>query len=656
MKIINRWLWAIFGIIFSFSVAMMLVGGSFSLDCFYDQGEICEIVGTDLELEGSNFVHVNGVGTHFTITEDIASRDYVFYGNKWKYLLFEISDLSVSELPVTLTYMSLKGKVRGEQQIILKEGWNTIEPIKKKFGVVRMNFQNCKGESLSVDAAITRMELSRFSGKKLVHYGGLILVLYCAISAVIALCIKKLGKHRHNYAQLGMDYYLRFLEWLYSVLQKIPIIRWSEKKKHYLRIFCVLAEILYTTVAVNIDRMRILYGVSLGFHVLFIILLAILMVGPKTKKLQWNTGLGYIWMVLCIAFCVSDLIVAKVFTGVGYVFLLVFGLFFYCWRQMECPEQLLKEIGVAVQISFVCVVVFCVFCRPFVEGTRYAGCFINPNPFGRYLVVVCIVAFAQVEYMVREGLVTWKKTVLYGIEMDLLCYFVWQTKSRGALLAIVILLIFMLMRMINLRTSVSMFRGYMRILCITAVGLFPVMFVTETLLCNLPYLLHTQVQWKKDVLHVKNEEWFHNPFIDEVYASASNVISSVQTRSLDAVSSGRITYWKAYLRNMNLWGHEFRCEINGGIHSAHNMFLDIAYRYGVLVAGIYVVFWGTLIKEAGHALMQKSSYSFIAAGCIVGYFGMALLDTLEQPWVYLLWALAYMSMGYYLFEDNEKKE
>ena len=83
MKKINRWLWAVLGIIFSFSSAMMLIGGRFSLENFYDQGEVCEIVGMDLELEGTNLLYLNPSDTFFTITDDLAVKDYIFYENKW---------------------------------------------------------------------------------------------------------------------------------------------------------------------------------------------------------------------------------------------------------------------------------------------------------------------------------------------------------------------------------------------------------------------------------------------------------------------------------------------------------------------------------------------------------------------------------------------
>ena len=41
---------------------------------------------------------------------------------------------------------------------------------------------------------------------------------------------------------------------------------------------------------------------------------------------------------------------------------------------------------------------------------------------------------------------------------------------------------------------------------------------------------------------------------------------------------------------------------------------------------------------------------------MISYVGMALLDTLEQPWVYFAWVLAYMSLGYYLLRTDTIKE
>lgn len=657
MKKINRWLWAVLGIIFSFSSAMMLIGGSFSLDSFYDQGDVCEIVGMDLELEGTNLLYLNPSDTFFTITDDIAAKDYIFFEHKWNYLLFEISDLSRSQLPVVIAYMNADGTVRAEQQVTFTEGWNVIEPTEKKFTFVRLVFGNCKGEHLRIRSALTRSEISRFSGKKFAFYSGVFLLFYCIISIGVVYCFRKYHTKKHRrHTHWWMDFYLHILEIIYSKMQQFPIVHLQKRTRQRLRIACILTEIFYTTAAVNADRMRAWYPMSMGFHIIFLIVLSVLMVEPVKKKIRWNTKLCYIWGLLCISFCISDFIVGKVFTCVGYAFLFVFGIFYYCWRQMERPEQLFKEIGIAVQISFVLIFLFCIICRPPVEGIRYAGCYINPNPFGRYLISVVVVVFVQVENQIRRHIFTWKKAVFYGLEIDLLCYFIWESQCRGAMLAFVLLIFAICIRFIKIRISAVVVRDYLRLILISAVGLFPVMHIVEWALYHIPYLLGTQIYWKKDALYAKESNLFSNPFVEQVYASASRILETLKRRSLDSVSSGRITYWKAYLRNMNLWGHEFRCKVNGGSHSAHNMFLDIAYRYGVVTAGVYIVFWVTLLKEVWHKLSLRNPYSFLAAGCVISYVGMALLDTLEQPWVYLAWVLAYMSIGYYLFKTDTTKE
>lgn len=66
-----------------------------------------------------------------------------------------------------------------------------------------------------------------------------------------------------------MDFYLHILEMIYSKMQRIPVVNLSKKTRQYLRIFCILTEILYTTAAVNADRMKAWYPMSMGFHILF---------------------------------------------------------------------------------------------------------------------------------------------------------------------------------------------------------------------------------------------------------------------------------------------------------------------------------------------------------------------------------------------------
>ncbi|MCI8635518.1 MAG: hypothetical protein HFJ05_07945 [Eubacterium sp.] len=656
MKEINRWLWAVFGIIFSFSAAMILIGGSFSSNSFYDQGDICEIVDMDLEMEGTNLLYLNRSDAFFTITEDTAVKGFHFYENEWNYLLFQISDLSVPNLPVLITYLNTDWTVTAEQKITLNNGWNIIEPAKKNFISVCMVFQGCTGEKLRIRSAMARTMLSKFSLKKFAGFTGVFLLVYCIISVIVVYYSRKCRKHKRRSGHWWIDFYLNILELIYSRLQQLPVIGMTEKDRQRLRILCILAEILCSAALINADRMKSWYYISMGSQIFFLLTLSVLMVRPVKKKIRWNTKLCYIWGLLCISMCISDFIVGKVFTCVGYVFLFVFGVFFYCWMQMENPDQLLKETGIALQISFVLIVLFCVLCRPATEGIRYAGCFINPNPFGRYLISVFVAVFTQIDYQVQKGIITWRRAVLYGLEIDLLFYLIWKSQCRGAMLGLALLILFMFIRLVKMRVSATVIHEYLRILAISSVCIFPVKYITDWLLYHIPYFLGIQVHWKKDALYALDNHLFCNPFAEQVYASASRIIETLNRRSLDSMSSGRVTYWKAYLRNMNLWGHEFRCQVNGGSHSAHNMFLDTAYRYGVVAAGIYIVFWGAFLKEVWRKLSCKNSYAFMAAGCVISYVGMALVDTLEQPWVYLAWTLAYMSAGYYLFQTDTVKE
>ena len=127
------------------------------------------------------------------------------------------------------------------------------------------------------------------------------------------------------------------------------------------------------------------------------------------------------------------------------------------------------------------------------EGIRYAGCYINPNPFGRYLISVLVVVFVQLEYVIRKRSLTWKKGILFGIEIDVLCYFLWQSQCRGAMFAFVLLVLAVFIRFIKIRILASVIRDYLRVILISAVCLFPVMYTVEWGLYHIPHFLGTQV-------------------------------------------------------------------------------------------------------------------------------------------------------------------
>ncbi len=64
------------------------------------------------------------------------------------------------------------------------------------------------------------------------------------------------------------------------------------------------------------------------------------------------------------------------------------------------------------------------------------------------------------------------------------------------------------------------------------------------------------------------------------------------SNALDVISNGRITIFRSYFRNLNLWGHdEMGAELPNGeiaLH-AHNTYLQVAYDNGIIVGIVFII-------------------------------------------------------------------
>ena len=143
-----------------------------------------------------------------------------------------------------------------------------------------------------------------------------------------------------------------------------------------------------------------------------------------------------------------------------------------------------------------------------------------------------------------------------------------------------------------------------------------------------------------------------------VYAGQISVEQVERYNKLDTYASGRLTIWKTYLQNMNLWGHSGDatvCERNGNVRmGAHNMLLTIGYRYGVFtvipytVVIVYMLIYG--FRYMSKSVRTAGAYSLVPFLCAVACIIEAMLDNMEQPMRYSPWFVLYFLMGFILIQ------
>lgn len=402
------------------------------------------------------------------------------------------------------------------------------------------------------------------------------------------------------------------------------------------------------------------YNYLLMFCIIQLFLIAIFMMEKPFNCLRWGSGMVLCWFVLCIMICLSDFVVHKRFQYTGYVMLLVMGLLFFAWGNMERPAEFVRDIICAVRMTFLPAYLFCMLFRPMISELRYSGICTNPIPFAIYLNIVILSFCASLLEKQQKR----EKRSFYGMFIDIIAilaatYMEWKTQSIFSI--IVLVAIFSAFFIQGIWVDIH-FRNkkFICILLMMVCLSYPVLAISDWGLHNICAKYGVQLIFKNDFY--KNEtEKYRLPGTQTVYASAlfdSRVVDKlINFRNMDDLTSGRTQFYRLYIQKMNLWGHSDRATLFGNKSYAHNAILIIAYRYGVFAAIPYVMLMAFFLISAGRHLWRNSmsmeAWFLFAVSWSVGFTMMC--DNLEQPFRWISWPVYYIGMGYF-FTVNGKRQ
>ena len=259
------------------------------------------------------------------------------------------------------------------------------------------------------------------------------------------------------------------------------------------------------------------------------------------------------------------------------------------------------------------------------------------------------------EELLKQDKWNWK-LLLLSVEGVLIAFFIWKTQCRGGLLALLFIGSMFISRMIRQRKNKSYICKAIGMIVLFIVLFVPIWQSVNRITFHLSEKLGTVVTFETDVQNLEACE--QNSFWGlqlQVYAADSKLIQKFDSKSLDAMLSGRITIWKAYIRHMNLWGHANKEIIGKNQIYAHNAMIGIGYRYGVLALIPYVIMWCLVIGKAVKYMILNGNrkFAFLPFGLCIGYVMLSMTDALEQPWRDIIWIMAYFVMGI-LFIDDEQ--
>lgn len=386
------------------------------------------------------------------------------------------------------------------------------------------------------------------------------------------------------------------------------------------------------------------------------------------------------WFGMCIVFTLSDLFVSKKACGLGIILALVFTGVFFVWQNHSRKDLLWKAFKDAVKISFLLMALISFLFRPYFDGGRYAGIFTNPNTFGLYLYVIFAVYMSDLDWNVETGK-NLKKSLPTYLQLALVIFYLSVSQARTAMLAIVAVFILWIVLRIYMgkiqKRYMNFVRGLIFLVLITVIC-YPLFYAGVR---HIPKIVGHPIMFEEDVLYLSNGEKIED--IGDKVLAESDAIESVEVtdrniednsiwgrivKSLDSnatlnkISSGRITIYKAYMKKLNIKGHNrVTLKINGKrVSHAHNNWLQFAYTYGVISMLFYTVITVlSLIRSIRFYMTNRrrnATYAFLIPGICVGFVVATLTECLFLPFE-VFPAFAYWFAFGDLFEKTlEEKE
>lgn len=425
--------------------------------------------------------------------------------------------------------------------------------------------------------------------------------------------------------------------------------RMSDRAKDCAFVTALLLIILHSFVrGMYIVHYRYLYYYAPGCLMLGIMIVSGIR-GPL-KPVRFSVGMTAAWFVFAALLFLSGLIDAADYLAEALLILVAYPIFFVVWGNTGY-KKLFHLLSRAVEISFYVFVIVSYAISP-ISRSKYAWLFENVNGAAAYLsIVFCALMFLAVGAKSRAG----RGWYIFALAFCLSAMF--YTNSRTGMLSVV---------MACAAAGVFCWRKLKKAFWLSALGfalavvacLFGTVFLFQTRkYIPLPVLDYDEMVFK-DVEELYGDSEFFG--LDEFWY-VSEVKYSTEGKDLDSLSTGRITYWKAYLSETGLRGHgsgqgAYLAHIKQNASTAHNTILQYAYSNGILAGlAFFALNIFTGIRSCLFCIHHRETAYAIFPLIITVAFGVtSLLAACTSSFWYMLLLLYYLVQAPVILEIKEE--
>lgn len=650
--------WLLIGCVFSFSLCLMTLSGSKSITKFYDVGQVYEI--KDVVYKAAK---VQETGHQESSGKVVLDQGHYVYGigieknrNKYNYFCIQIKDSSVDDIEWIVDFRKQKGDeiIKSDKaSYSLRDGMNIIDVPKNSFNVIAIGLYGENGSSVCIEKMQLRETKPVFDGNKALKIMFISFLIYLFISFIFIFCWRKLGIlfNLYNWIEVLQDIYISIAKRLREFSCRIPII---SSCKNSIIVFLFLLMFLYNVWV----EMQQSYYMNFKYHAvvysLIVFFIAILSIESKITKKRWNNSLVVSWMILWLMACASDFLLPKNFRFIGYVMIFIVGFFIFVWNNMEKPEKMIKNFVCAVHIFLILISIFCITCRPEtgeISGIRYSGISKNPSIFALYLATIYAVVLGAIEYSIKNGN-GMKKWIFYIFEGCVTLAFAWKSQSMCPLLCMAGISFIWFVRMSYYTRKQKCRKLFAALIISSVVLIIPTYLFIDWGVKHIPQTLGIAVTYEGEEPVAKRQYGM------VVYASGlkeefnkTRLGQKLHRTSLSGVLSGRDYYYRTYLRDMNLFGHEENPKMWGKRRLPHNAVLGIAHRYGIFASVPYILMLVMVIIRTFRYSRKEKPYAAVPFYVCLTSIVMSMADNVEQPFVWLPWIGLYLMMGI-VFDDK----
>ena len=368
-------------------------------------------------------------------------------------------------------------------------------------------------------------------------------------------------------------------------------------------------------------------GIDFGYAELFavntliLLILIIFSIKDQLVRIKWNKFIAIPWFICPVLILVSclDHHNAASFMMFAVLMLIAFPSLFFVWNNRGDYATLYIIFSKAVSAGVILFFVYCMICHPYDGDTAYQGISVNPNSNG---LIAVGGAIASLYMLLVES--TYKSKIIYIISLGMSVTLSYISLSRASIISIIMVFAVFIIYIIRIRfrdkRTIAGIAAVVVIIAVTfaSVGVYKAILVNVT-----PHI----------------SQHIGEVFISEVYAddaSKNPLIQKFQkSDNIDVMTSGRTVIWKNYLKEINVLGNErgdrglYIDEI-GMKKSAHNTYIEIAYRSGIFAGISYLIVVICAVIFSMRAVFGKKYFDIYNAFIPMSVVAFFVLSNIER--------------------------